>query len=449
MLRSLLAEMELFLDMILVSSFGSVMSGFAGDRSQHSTDHDETVYLSLPVQCCVDSCQDLPSKYTGLSHCHHDPDCELCCGPLTDELKDSCIDDPDGDDSCSVILPLRHSNCNSSLSCDCEPWVALNMSEFECVDEGAHLYKGLYHDMDLNSSRELFIVCSNVSQSEASSIPYEIAIYLASSVSILGCSPILVTFCLFKELRTLPAKIVVIRTTINLISDIFLILHVSEATEILEICEAVAIFLHFSSLSEISWNTILFFEVCHSFYHASRLIPVTTDGITRKFVAYSVIAWSIPLLIVSVSVIVNYTTPDLVLYGTDTSTGEGMCWITDVHSTIVYFIPIIIAILVQLILFALSGYFLISSRRKVESVSSGTKDARYIRVLFAIFFVSNVLWILGIVAVLLGLLWVWIFFLVLLTFQGFIIFFVFYGTKKVWALYIVKFSKKNRVMTPS
>ena len=350
---------------------------------------------------------------------------------------------------CCRILSAMHlaSYANLSLSCDCESLVVLNASEFEYVDENTVSFNGLTLEVQLNTSQGLPVVCANFSQNgtvigESSVVyaaGYDIITYTGGSLSVIGCSLLLLTFFLFKDLRTFPAKIMVHVAITILFTNALMILTVSRVTESSRLCDAVSILLHFFVLSEFSWMTIMCFEVCQSFYHASRLIRVRMDSMQYKLLVYNVIGWSVPFLIVTTSVIVNYAVPALIQYGINP--GERICWISDYHSAIVAFlIPIVIVILLQLILLGCGGYFLVASSKNWKSGSS-EKKTPYFRVVLAMFFTSNIMWILGFMALVVNTSWAWYPFLILTSIQGFVIFFGFYGTKKVLMLYIACFSK--------
>ncbi len=105
-------------------------------------------------------------------------------------------------------------------------------------------------------------------------------------------------------------------------------------------------------------------------------------------------------------------------------------------------------LLLQLILFAVGGFYLVKSSRN-RSSGNGKKNTPYLRVLLAMFSASNLMWILCIIAVASNISWVWFPFLILFSIQGFVLFFGFYGTRKVLNLYIAMFSKFYHSMSPS
>ena len=258
----------------------------------------------------------------------------VLCGQCDEKFKD--CDDAEDLTSCK----------NLSVSCNCEHLIALNGNNFEYVDEYTVLFNGQHFEVQLNTSEGLPVICNNFSL-EVPTI-FAIIICFGYSLSIIGCILVLLTICLFKELCTFPAKIMVNVAAIVIIIDVLTILSVTVATRNSGFCDVAAISLHFFALSQFSWMTVMNVEVCHSFYRASRLVPVRVEGLRCKFIIYNIVAWTVPLLIVGTSVIVNYTSPALVGYGKNP--GGAYCWISAVGSEIVlFFIPLLLAILLQLI----------------------------------------------------------------------------------------------------
>ncbi len=101
---------------------------------------------------------------------------------------------------------------------------------------------------------------------------------MSSSLSTIGCVLVFVTYYLFKDLHTFPAKIVV---------------HYNIAITILP-----ANVLQITSIGE------------------ANLIPVRVEGARCKLLVYSAVGWAIPLVIVAV-----------VQYGANPRWREGVCWI--------------------------------------------------------------------------------------------------------------------------
>ena len=350
---------------------------------------------------------------------------------------------------CSLLSAMDLANCaNLSLSCDCESLVVLNASEFEYLDENTVSFNHLNLEVQLNTSQGLPVVCANFSQN--GTLPHEcslelppgytVLLYLGFALSILGISLVFVTFCLFEELHTFSAKIIVTITIALLGTKLLSFLPHIEAIRYSGLCDVFAISLHFFILAQFSWMTIMCFEVCHSFYHASHLIPVQMERKRYKLLVYQIVGWTIPSIIVVATVIVNYSTSGLVQYGLNPDWNRA-CWIRHSMSELVAFvIPCALFIVLQCILFALGGYFLVTSSKN-RNPDSSKKNTPYVRVVVAMFFSSNLLWVLGLITVKVNTFWVWYPFFFLLVIQSFVIFLGFYGTKRVLKLYVAMFSK--------
>ena len=144
-----------FLSFILLSVYDSVISGFSADGSEHSG--DEAISMSLSPCSINSTC--LSSHYLGSG-------CEFKFDPSSVQPR-SCDLGQVCDKYCSVLWIELTANCSIVLSLSyCDLQVVLNVSEFECVSEDIHLFKGFYFDVHLNTSQEFLVTCSNFSQIE-------------------------------------------------------------------------------------------------------------------------------------------------------------------------------------------------------------------------------------------------------------------------------------------
>ena len=336
--------------------------------------------------------------------------------------------------NCSQTLkPEDLENCTEKCERDSDCFL-VNTTDFQYVNESTVFLNGNYFKVLLNSSQGL-VVSANICQNETSPserAPYSptIELYIGNTLSILGYSLILLTFSLFKELRTCPAKIMAIAAVAIIASNIIVILGHSSITGDSGFCKVVAIFLHFFLLSHYTWTTILLFEVCYSFYRASRLIPVHVQENTRcKHIMYSTVS-TIPLMIVAPCVILSYTAPDVIQYGRNFRFGQ--CWFIEFASSMVALIvPAIVLFVFQLVFFVVGSFLLATSSKGGNTV----KRTPYVRILFAVFFSSHIIWLVVYVVYFSIPSKPLIIFFILSSTQGFVIFFGFYGTKKVWKLY--------------
>lgn len=347
------------------------------------------------------------------------------------------------------------NNLNLTLTCNCTSLIALNESEFTFAGNNTVVFNGEVFSIQFNTSVGQPVICVNWTQNGTIvtvrsfyvyPVGYDIVTYVGCSLSCIGCCLVLLTFCLFKDLRTLSTKILINITITILATDILVLLTVSRAIHSSGLCQAIAILLHFSTLAQFTWMTIMCVEMAHTFYLASRLIQVNTEQSCCKLIFYSIIAWSVPSVIVGISIVLNYTTSDFIKYGWNSLVESRSCWINDFYSLIVvFFIPIAMSTILQLVLYIVVGIFLcFSSKNKAKDSVRGTSTP-FFRILLAIFFATNIKWAFGFIALLINAEWAWYLFTILLSIQGLVLFVGFFGTKKVFKLYV---STVSRQLTP-
>ncbi len=138
------------------------------------------------------------------------------------------------------------------------------------------------------------------------------------------------------------------------------------------ICSACAILLHYSYLTQFSWMTI-FFKIMKSFYQARKLVHNSKETNRKFFLLYLVIARILPLLLIVILVILNYSTHDLVLYhGVDEQGETSYCWINQrVFLTITFLVPLILNLSVNTITFAVTSLLCQASRNNAISEQDG------------------------------------------------------------------------------
>ena len=179
-------------------------------------------------------------------------------------------------------------------------------------------------------------------------------------------------------------------------------------------------------------------EIARNIYQAFKMKAHESKTYKVKLlVVYALLGWGVPLLIVLLTVIVNFTTTGLVLYGEaeDIDGTSGYCWINHSPSLIIAFITPIGILLTynSVIVVIVTIYLCVSSRS--HSKLKGSTRVPFVRFNIAIFSVSGVTWVFGFIALLPRLEWAWIPYVILNSTQGFIIFVAFLFTKRVALLY--------------
>ena len=334
------------------------------------------------------------------------------------------------------------------VNCSSGSIIALNDSEYENLGNDTIIYDGEKRKVEANSMGQP-LICVNFSRNGTRVVnmtvqtyiyPQGFAVlsYVGGFLSILGCTFILVTHIIFKELRTLPSMILMNIATAILIYTLFILVGFPIGQLSYEFCVTVAVVIQMFALAQFSWMSIMLFEMVRIYYNSFRLTLKTS---THKrfqvylFVTYFLLGWGVPLVITVVTIAVNFST-DLVQYGRHSSGLSGSCWINHQTSLILSFVvPMAAALFFNMSLFIAISLFLFKSWLE-ESKLSRDKRLPYFRVYIATFSVSGLTWISGGIAIGIGTSWAWYPFVILIGSQGLFIFLAFLFTKKVGRLYL-------------
>ena len=262
---------------------------------------------------------------------------------------------------------------------------------------------------------------------------FAITSYVGCSLSVAASFFLLVTYSLFKELRTLPSLLLMNLSLAFLVGDLLILLGSSLVSISLvqsrAPCVVVAILLHYFFLARFCWTNMIAFEMVRTFTAAMKLMPVLSTRAKRTvFAVYSLIGWGVPLLITLVSIIVNFASDGLVRYGVET------CWINDVHSAIVAFVvPLALSLLFNLLSFI---WIVVNLCKSYTLNKTGKQNQLNVRLYVAVFSVMGLTWIFGFIAILAHSSWAWYPFIILNSTQAVVVSLSFTCTKKIAGYYI-------------
>ena len=263
--------------------------------------------------------------------------------------------------------------------------------------------------------------------------------YIGCSLSAIGCALMLVTYGLFKELRTLPSKALMNLALAILVTNLLFLIGgpITQAFLDAGLCTAQAIYLHFFFLVQFVWMCLLSFEMVRKFYQAKRMVLDTKKTKRQLLIVYTLVGWGLPLALVTTTTIVNFTANNAVLYGVNEDGSLGSCWINDSISAIVSFlVPLIITVCFTLVMFAIATLHIIQASRAEKKFSRESSDnIPFLRLNIAIFSTTALLWVFGFIALLIGRSWAWYPFIILNSSQGFFICIAFIASRKTLKLY--------------
>ena len=242
----------------------------------------------------------------------------------------------------------------------------------------------------------------------------EILTYIGCSLSIIGSCILFLTYSILKELRNLPGKLVMNLGVAILLSDLVLmgLFTANVYFPSTNFCAINAVLLHYTFLARFVWMTII------SIHLASTLVKPFHFSNKRHaewkiLVAFIIIGWCLPLLIVALCIVLNFSPNHLVGYGND-----GRCWITDQRAFIGAFVaPVSVSIFINLLCFTAATIAI--CRAKIRGNGGIVRNyASNLRTFAALSSLMGVTWIFGFIALAADSVVPWYFFIVLNSTQG-------------------------------
>ena len=356
--------------------------------------------------------------------------------------------------SCQATVSINEKDCSGEF-------ITLNVSDYQPQRNNTVLFNGATVEVVewIQSGNSLIqpVICTNFSQNGTIEVNttvarfgypagYFILTYIGCSMSIIGTALILLTYSLFKELRTLPSKIVMNLAAAILLSNLFILVG-GPASFQKEACISVAILLHYFFVAQFVWMSIASFEMARTLHQATKLKAYESQHFkTRILIFYLLIGWGIPLTIVLICITLNFTTDGIILYGVTGDGTQGRCWINDLESLIAALVtPQVLALSFNAILLTYISVLLCKASRSQAKLKT-TKQTPYLRIYISIFSVTGLTWVFGFVGLLARQSWAWYLYIILNSTQGFIVFAAFLWTKKVAKLYFSLVPCKDPMM---
>ena len=204
------------------------------------------------------------------------------------------------------------------------------------------------------------------------------------------------------------------------------------------VCQVVAILLHYLFLARFVWMSLLSLNVARHFYQALKFIVSEERESWRYLILYMAAGWLSPLVVLIVTVPLNYAVSGTVGYGMD-----GLCWMNQTLAIIVSFIvPLAICILFTTGAFVFVCIILVKLHNSdVNEDLQHKTGSRNCRVLVAVFCVTGAMWLFGFLALIdSALSWAWYIFIILNTTQQHYLTLAYICTAKVLRIYCVAFA---------
>ncbi|KAL5477040.1 hypothetical protein EMCRGX_G023782 [Ephydatia muelleri] len=300
-------------------------------------------------------------------------------------------------------------------------------------------YIGTIEDGGLYKFNATFFFCFNFSHTaipaqELEILGLVILTYVGGAMSIVGCVVLIITYLLFRELRTLPGKLLMNLAVAILASDIALVglLTIAHYVSSQKYCVSIAIILHFTFLSRFSWMSVIAFRLLLAFSrpflsnYSSKILKC--KGEKKIFMCAFAFGWLSPLLIVVVCIALNFSV-DLIGYGKNSR-----CWITSRGALIGGFIvPVYLSVLFNTVCFVVTCWSIFCSTLKHKALTGEGKS--HVRVYISLGILMGLTWLFGFIAMSVNSFVPWYLFVALNSTQGLLLSITFLCTKRNASLY--------------
>ena len=268
----------------------------------------------------------------------------------------------------------------------------------------------------------------------------DIVTYIGFAIDFVSGVLFLLTFFLFKELRTFFSKLMANFVLAILLGDV---MHLAVSPILFTyfhksgVCIAFGIFVHYAFLCRFSWMSVMGSELVRNFCNVRR-VKKDTANMWKLLTVYMLIAWLSPLVVVIPTIIVNFTVENSVDYGIGDS-----CWMNQLVAMGVTFgVPVFFSIVYSTIAFVAVMVIVVQMRRDSRTKSEDNVGLRKqspwkdVRFAFAIFTLTGLSWLFGFLALFSpALSWAWYLFVIFSTTQALAVSFAFLFTGKVLRLY--------------
>ncbi|KFM81725.1 putative G-protein coupled receptor Mth-like 3, partial [Stegodyphus mimosarum] len=265
-------------------------------------------------------------------------------------------------------------------------------------------------------------------------LPYSNVHYWLSvvtlSISVICLTLHLAVYAILKKLRNCPGKILMSLSASLLCGHLFLLLG-PRFMEIYWLCYLNAVFTYFGYLSAFHWMSVMAFDI-----HKTFSMTQSRNRNSKTFIKYSLCSW-----ISSASILLISITVDNVLKENNEFRpryGQPICWFNHRKGLLVFFVvPVTTLLMANVILFAVTAFYVRRISRQARSVSNFTDKTRYF-LYMKLTTILGLTWFLGIFAAITRIDAVWYAFIILNGLQGAFIFIAFTLKKSILNMLVIK-----------
>ena len=216
---------------------------------------------------------------------------------------------------------------------------------------------------------------------------------VGTSLSIFSYVAMIIFYTFIKELKNTASMTIVALCATLLFADTVFI----AATQLFnnkEACKVIAILLHWALLSAEGWTAVIAFDVLSKF---GSVALASTKRNSKRFVQYCCLAYLLPSIIVTVTVILNETEVYGIGYGEN-----NICFIYHFYPKLYfYIIPFAITFATTLTCFTATMFFISKHERKTKKVlkNSGRNKTNVVSIAFKLILSLGIIEIVGLIQI--------------------------------------------------
>ena len=269
-------------------------------------------------------------------------------------------------------------NCSQSFA------LLSDADNYTLLENGtALMFQGNYYNVSFysytgNSSGP--VICLSPPLNAQSSLLLAALLLTVVCLSIIASIALLITYSLFRKLRTLPGKVIMNLAAAFLAGDVsvlILIVQLSEAWYL--------ILLGYFFYARFMWMALAGFEICRNVYSGIRLTSDSTGKKNKFLVAYIFIGWGVPILPTIITAVVHYASSDPEIQS-----------VFGIAGYVTYFVPIGLTVLFNagaVIFLSIVLHKAAVRQKQVKEIVPKKRSTNYGRVFLIILTALGITWI--------------------------------------------------------
>ncbi|XP_036362130.1 uncharacterized protein LOC118764985 [Octopus sinensis] len=205
-------------------------------------------------------------------------------------------------------------------------------------------------------------------------------------ISIPALAVTIIVYLCIPDLHTLPGKLLISLLSALFVAELLFLIS-SQVTKSTVLCKSLAIMMHYLFLATFFWMNVMSFDAWYTFSGFKQLRSSGKN--TKRLVLYSLYGWICPLVIVTISLVFEYTPGNHI----SPEYGNGICWITNGNGLLWLFAtPVLLLLCLNILAFILTSRGLYMAR-KLSSKYLRKRNKLEFLIYIKLCFVMGLTWI--------------------------------------------------------